>query len=93
MDDTGPDPIEGLKENALSSYGENRLDAIETLGTFGEDAIPALVEMTNKSSKQKPQQLAREKIREINTGYSSTSDDNKTSLSTESEEQSTEGNE
>lgn len=93
MDDTAPDPIEGLKENALTSYGENRLDAIETLSTFGEDAIPALVEITNKSSKQKPQQLAREKIREINTGITSIHDENKISSSTESEEQNTEGNE
>ena len=60
------DPIDGLKENALSSYGDNRLDAIETLATFGEEAIPALVEITNKSSNEEPQQLARAKIREIN---------------------------
>ena len=62
------DPVEGLKENALSSYGENRLDAVETLATFGEDAIPALVEIANHSSNEEPQQLARAKIREINTG-------------------------
>ena len=60
------DPIDGLKENALSSYGDNRLDAIETLATFGEEAIPALVEITNQSSNEEPQQLARAKIREIN---------------------------
>ena len=60
------DPIDGLKENALSSYGDNRLDAIKTLATFGEEAIPALVEITNQSSNEEPQQLARAKIREIN---------------------------
>lgn len=60
------DPIDGLKENALSSYGDNRQDAIKTLATFGEEAIPALVEITNQSSNREPQQLARAKIREIN---------------------------
>jgi len=60
------DPIDGLKENALSSYGDNRLDAIKTLATFGKEAIPALVEITNQSSNEEPQQLARAKIREIN---------------------------
>jgi len=93
MEDTTTDPIEGLKENALTSYGDNRLDAIETLGTFGEDAIPALVEITNESSKQEPQQLARKKIREINTGITANSDENKTSESPENEEQKPEGNE
>lgn len=93
MEDTTTDPIEGLKENALTSYGDNRLDAIETLGTFGEDAIPALVEITNESSKQEPQQLARKKIREINTGIPANSDENKTSESPENEEQKPEGNE
>lgn len=63
-----PDPVEGLKEDALSSYDENRLDAIETLATFGEDAIPALVEIANESTNKEPQQLARKKIREINQG-------------------------
>jgi Ran GTPase-activating protein (RanGAP) involved in mRNA processing and transport len=66
MSEEYPDPVEGLKENAVSSYGENRLDAIETLATFGEDAVPALVEITNEVNKEKPQQLARKKIREIN---------------------------
>lgn len=66
MDGNDLDPIEGLKENALSSYGDNRLDAIETLATFGEEAIPALVEITNQSSNEEPQQLARAKIRDIN---------------------------
>lgn len=68
MADETPDPVEGLKENALSSYGDNRLDAIETLATFGEDAIPALVEIANESSNEEPQQLARKKIRAINQG-------------------------
>jgi len=67
MTENTTDPIEGLKENALSSYGENRLDAIETLATFGKDAIPALVEIANQSSNEEPQQLARKKIRDINT--------------------------
>lgn len=66
MSEEHPDPVEGLKENAVSSYDENRLDAIETLATFGEDAVPALVEITNEVNKEKPQQLARKKIREIN---------------------------
>lgn len=66
MTDEPTNPISGLRENALSSYGENRLDAIETLATFGEDAIPSLVEIANKSSNEEPQQLARAKIREIN---------------------------
>ncbi|WP_251342789.1 hypothetical protein [Haloplanus halophilus] len=68
MTENTTDPVEGLKENALSSYGANRLDAIETLATFGKDAIPALVEIANQSSNEEPQQLAREKIREINNG-------------------------
>jgi len=66
MTESEPDPVDGLKENALSSYGDNRLDAIETLATFGKEAIPALVEITNQSSNEEPQQLARAKIREIN---------------------------
>ena len=66
MSEDQTDPIDGLKENALSSYGDNRLDAIKTLATFGEEAIPALVEITNQSSNEEPQQLARAKIREIN---------------------------
>jgi hypothetical protein len=68
MTENTTDPVEGLKENALSSYGENRLDAIETLATFGGDAIPALVEIANESSNEEPQQLARKKIREIKSG-------------------------
>jgi len=66
MPEEHTDAIEGLKKNALSSYGNNRLDAIKTLATFGADAIPALVEVANESSNEEPQQLARKKIRAIN---------------------------
>jgi hypothetical protein len=63
MDDS--DLIERLKEDALSSYGENRIDAIDTVATYGEDAIPALIDIAEQSSSNDHQQHARKKIREI----------------------------
>jgi hypothetical protein len=63
MSDT--DPIERLKKDALSSYGENRIDAIDTVAAYGEDAIPALIDIAEESSSNDHQQHARKKIREI----------------------------
>jgi len=63
MDDSSM--IERLKEDALSSYGENRIDAIDTVAAYGEDAIPALIDIAEESSSNDHQQHARKKIREI----------------------------
>ena len=62
---TDEELIEALKEDAKFSYGENRLDAIDTLATFGEDALPALVELLEFYTETDAQQHVREYIREI----------------------------
>ena len=57
--------IKELKQQALESYGENREDAMDTLAAYGEEAIPALIEIAGEYSKTDHQKHARKKIREI----------------------------
>jgi hypothetical protein len=59
------DQIEALKHQALSSYGENREDAMDTLEVYGEAAIPALLEIADASDSVEHQKYARKKIRQI----------------------------
>lgn len=58
--------IERLKIKAIGSYGDTREQAIETLASFGDPAIPALTEVAEELTSY--DDLAMKKIQEINEG-------------------------